>query len=233
LSSRAIVLMMSGQQSAVNFIEDAIESYVRESPGNRLPSFNNEPIFDGPLTGFADADDPIFQEYKEIIGEYHMTPREAFSAGLKDRGIGQEEVKKLSVISWSLPISLATRLSLRRESQVPSLRWNHTRFQGQDFINDLSRHLVSQIEKRGFHAIAPELEKSFTLKKERVGYASSWSQRHIAFAAGLGTFSLNDGFITPVGIAMRLGSVVTDMDLPVTPRTSAGIYSNCLFHRNG
>jgi hypothetical protein len=40
----------------------------------RLPSFDNEPIFDDPVIGFADADDPIFQDYKRIIGEYHLTP---------------------------------------------------------------------------------------------------------------------------------------------------------------
>jgi len=39
-----------------------------------------------------------------------------------------------------------------------------------------------------------------------VGPASSWSERHAAYAAGLGTFSLNDALITPKGIAHRLGS---------------------------
>jgi epoxyqueuosine reductase QueG len=224
---------MYDRRAAADFIRNSIERYVNESLSNRLPSFDNEPIFDDPVIGFADADDPIFQDYKGIIGEYHLTPREAFSEGLKDRGIEQVEVERLSVVSWSLPISLATRLSMRRESQVPSLRWNHTRFQGQDFINDISRHLISQIEKRGLHAVAPEIEKNYTFKSDETGLSSNWSQRHIAYAAGLGTFSLNDALITPKGIAMRLGSIVTDMDLPVTPRTCAGIYSNCLFYRNG
>jgi len=48
------------------------------------------------------------------------------------------------------------------------------------------------------------------------GLASNWSQRHIAYAAGLGTFSLSDGFITPKGIAMRCGSVVCDAALSPT-----------------
>jgi hypothetical protein len=56
-------------------------------PGNRLPSFGNEPIFDESLIRFADADHPLFKEYKEVVGILHLIPREAFKAGLKERGI--------------------------------------------------------------------------------------------------------------------------------------------------
>ena len=48
-----------------------------------------------------------------------------------------------------------------------------------------------------------------------VGYASNWSERHIAYACGLGAFGLSDGLITAKGKAMRVGSVITD--LPLTP----------------
>lgn len=221
------------QISNAAFIEGAIKTYVRESPLNRLPSFDNEPIFDEPLIGFADADDPLFREYKSIIGEFHQTPREAFEAGLKERGIPQRDTGRLSVVSWVLPITLATRLGMRRESVVPTLRWNHTRFQGQAFIEDLSRHLISVIEQRGCRAVAPEIVKNFEYKIAGTDIVSNWSQRHVAYAAGLGTFSLNDGFITPRGIAMRLGSIVTDLDLPVSGRPYADRRSNCLFFRNG
>ena len=42
---------------------------------------------------------------------------------------------------------------------------------------------------------------------EKYGMASCWSERHAAFVSGLGTFGLCDGLITPVGKAMRCGSV--------------------------
>ncbi|HIJ82363.1 MAG TPA: epoxyqueuosine reductase, partial [Desulfuromonadales bacterium] len=60
-----------------------------------------------------------------------------------------------------------------------------------------------------------------------------WSERHAAYTAGLGTFSLSDGLITPAGIAHRCGSVITDVWLPPTPRTAGSHHSNCLYHRNG
>jgi epoxyqueuosine reductase QueG len=66
-----------------------------------------------------------------------------------------------------------------------------------------------------------------------VGPASNWSERHAAYAAGLGTFSLNDGLITIAGIAHRCGSVVTDLILPVEPRPYAGVRDWCLYHARG
>jgi len=45
------------------------------------------------------------------------------------------------------------------------------------------------------------------------GPSSNWSERHIAYAAGMGTFSLNDAFITEKGIAIKLLSVVTELEI--------------------
>lgn len=204
------------------------------SSSNRLPTFDDDRIFDEPLVGFADGDDAIFQDYKTVIGDFHLTPREALEMHLRDHGIeGSNQLDSVSIISWILPVSQETRFSLRRESLVPSLRWNHTRWQGQDFIFELSRHLVSLLENLGYQAIAPELANFFTIKDLANGLASNWSQRHIAYAAGLGTFSLSDGFITPRGIALRCGSVVTNIALPPSFRVYENHLANCLFYRDG
>ena len=45
------------------FIEKAIRNFVKTSPLNRLESFGGEPIFDQPLVGFANSNDPLFSEY--------------------------------------------------------------------------------------------------------------------------------------------------------------------------
>ena len=66
-----------------------------------------------------------------------------------------------------------------------------------------------------------------------VGYASNWSERHVAHAAGLGTFGLSDALITPRGAAHRCGSVVVNMSLEPTPREYEGPYARCWFHTSG
>jgi len=231
-SDRSNLELFEGNPSS--FLENAIKEYVAASPGNRLPAFNGDPIFDEPLVGFAHGDDVIFQDYKAIIGNFHLTPREALQMHLQGKGSGGEkEPPKVSVISWILPITHETRLSSRRESLVASLRWNHTRWQGQELINELSRYLVSLLEELGYQAVAPELANFYEIKDLSNGPASNWSQRHIAYASGLGTFSLSDGFISPRGIAMRCGSVVSDIALSPSPRVYENHLANCLFYRDG
>ncbi len=215
------------------FLEHTIKEYVAASPDNHLTSFDGDPIFDEPLIGFADGDDAIFQDYKSIIGDFHFTPREALAAQRREKGGSDAEPTNVSVISFVMPITYQTRLSLRRETRFPSLRWNHTRWQGQDLINKLSNHLASLLEELGYRTAVPELAdyyKVFTLEGNiRI---SNFSHRHHAYAAGLGTFSLNDGFITPRGIAMRLGTVITDVALLPTSRVYENHLANCLYYRD-
>ena len=213
------------------FIEEEIRCFVKESPLNRLTAFGGSPIFEEPLVGFADGDDPIFTEYKAIIADFHLTPMEALHKHLDQAaGASAPRPAAVSAISFVLPIARETRLSNRREATGPSLRWNNSRWEGQEFIWALSRHLVAMLEGLGYKAVAPELADYFRMKRLPNGLASVWSQRHIAYAAGLGTFSLSDGFITPKGIAMRCGSVVTDLKLPPSPRPYPNHLANCLFY---
>jgi len=201
---------------------------------NRLRAFGGTPIFDEPLVGFADGDDPIFTQYKSIIGDFHLTPREALTKHLTENtGVNPPEFPAVSVISWVMPVARKTRLSNRKETSGPSLRWNHTRWDGQEFVSEMSRYLVSLLEQSGQRAVAPEVMPFFSIRQLPDGLASNWSQRHIAYAAGLGTFSLSDGFITPRGIAMRCASVVTDVKLPTTPRPYPDHLANCLFYVDG
>jgi epoxyqueuosine reductase QueG len=139
----------------------------------------------------------------------------------------------VSVISFVLPIAKETRLSNAREKAGPSLRWNHTRWHGQDCINALSAHLVALLAKAGYEAIAPEISPYFRIFTVPDGFASNWSQRHIAYAAGLGTFSLNEGFITKKGMTMRCASVVTSLKLESTARTYTQHLANCRFYAEG
>ncbi len=53
-----------------------ITSHVRNSPANRLSLIDGARIFDAPLVGVADGDDPLFIAYKEIIGPHHLLPRD-------------------------------------------------------------------------------------------------------------------------------------------------------------
>jgi len=68
---------------------------------------------------------------------------------------------------------------------------------------------------------------------KRYGFASTWSERHAAYASGLGTFGLCDGLITPKGKAMRCGSVVAHIKIPPTKRSYNDHHAYCLFFSEG
>ena len=64
------------------------------------------------------------------------------------------------------------------------------------------------------------------------GRASTWSERHMAYAAGLGTFGLSDGLITARGIAHRCGSVVVNAKWPASPRRFRDHHEYCSYMRD-
>lgn len=208
-------------------LRQEIERFVGHTPANRLPG-SDTPLFDHPLVGIAVWDDPLFFRYKEIIGSFHLTPAELFvDAFCATPATG-------SVIVWVLPISEPVRVSNRPETEMPSRQWSQVRTFGEELNRSLRLHLVQWLSGQGHRALAPQLSPLWReFSDTPVGIASTWSERHAAYVAGLGTFSLNDGFITERGMALRLGSVVTDLVLPPTPRTDPHYRWNCLYHRNG
>lgn len=219
-----------------SFLQDQIESFVRESPANRLNGIDGGPIFENPLVGFASGDDPLFQQYKSIIGPFHLTPREFIrSAGEQNPTDENTSMDELTVVCWVLPISRETRLSNRREDSAPSKRWAHTKYHGEKFNDVLRRHMVEILQAAGRVAVAPVLSPLFKVYDDGVegAPASNWSERHAMYAAGLGTFSLSDGFISSRGMAMRCGSIVTNLTITPDQRPAGGHLSNCLFFFDG
>lgn len=181
-------------------------------PGNRFDDPAMGPLFDPPLVGVAAADDPWFARFKEIIGDFHWTPQEALE-------LVAPRARARSVISWCLPVVTPARVTNRRETQLPSRNWAYVRTFGEQFVTRLRHGLEGRLRTLGFDALAPAVVPQCDVQvRPAVGISSRWSERHAAFAAGLGTFGLSGGLITRRGIAHRLGSVVTSADIPPTPR---------------
>lgn len=209
-------------------IRDEIMRYVRKSPENRFPD-SDQPYFEDPLIGFAAADDPLFSDYKRVIGEFHLTPAEIMR---NIYGVGIGEAK--TVICWILPISEIARKFNRKENKRPSREWALTRAHGEDFNTRIRIHLVEVLGFWGMQAVAPLLSGMWRPVMDPIkGIASTWSERHAAYAAGLGTFSLNDGFITERGIAHRCGSIIINDLITPTKRTCQHPWSNCLYFKYG
>jgi ferredoxin len=215
-------------------LEQLVKNFVAESELNRRTQLDHGLYFEEPLVGFASGNDPLFSEYKTLIGSFHLTPRELIAAALKEKGRGflLSEVEQVSVISWVLPVAEDIRKSNRQETQFPSKLWTFKREYGEILNQALRRHVAGFLEDTGYLAVVPLGSPSYrSFRDDRVGWGSSWSERHIAYACGLGTFSLNDGLITARGMAMRVGSVVTLLKLTPSERVYQNPKENCLFFR--
>ncbi len=209
----------------MNFTKDWFTSKINEfltnDPSNKMSLIDGSLIFEpNALVGVAAGDDPIFEQYKNIIGKFHLTPAEVFQWYSKKNDLWKKvfPAEDLSVVAFILPINKETKKQHEEfSSDKPSERWAHTRLFGEQANEKLQKFLVDELLDKGIPSVAPAIEKEiFRMipKHENGVWASPWSHRHAAFASGLGSFGLSDGFISERGIAMRCGSLVVDYKLP-------------------
>ncbi len=213
------------------WMESTIKDFINNSPENSLKNEENDKAWVDPLVGFSGGDDPLFQEFKEHIGSFYWTPLEIFS---KTFPVLRVKPDDLTVISWILPHNQRTKSDNRAQTAYPSERWVRARVHGEEANEKLRTHVVATVQESGHEAVAPMLSPFFERKtSERYGFASTWSERHAAYASGLGTFGLCDGLITPGGKAMRCGSVVARIKMPPTERPYSDHHAYCLFFTKG
>jgi epoxyqueuosine reductase QueG len=177
---------------------------------------------------------------KEHVGPFHWTPEEAFrlgttpSGGLSDGGTCSADPGGLTVVSWALCQTESAREANRKEILMPSEPWARSRIFGQDCNRRLHKALVEALVSLGYEAVAPGFLRQWTEESStQFGRACSWSERHVAYVSGLGTFSLSGGLITERGQAVRLGSVIVRARIPASPRPYSEPFAHCLFFARG
>ena len=218
-------------EAASRWVGGIIRDFVDKDPGNRMPAGSGERIWDEPLVGFASGADPMFVQNKEHIGDFVWTPAEIMAEAHPELEFGDQD---LVVIAWVLPQTEATRRENAGQKVYPSRRWAVARGPGEAFNERLRAHLVAELERAGVAAVAPMLHPKWQREDSaKYGYASRWSERHAAHAAGLGTFGLCDGLITPRGKAVRVGSVVARLEVPASGRPYRDHHAYCLFYSQG
>lgn len=181
-------------------------------------------LFDEPLLGVGSAHDALFAQLQEpaAVGPWHMLPTD---------WLPEAE----SVVSLFFPISREGRESNRGDVSVPSTEWLYCRIEGQEFLQAFATSFADRLNALGVHAIVPGLDPRFRAFKGAAPegetepqFASSWSERHIAYICGLGTFGLSKGLITKRGMAGRFISLVVDCAIPPDERPYTGLYDYCI-----
>lgn len=221
---------LSGRERAL-WIEGLVRDFIVHSPENTLGNQAKDRAFEQVIVGFSRGDDPLYESYKELVGLFHWTPLEIFGRSFPELAV---EAGELMVISWVVAHNSLTKKDNRRESFYPSERWARARIFGEEVNEKLRRHVAGALKAEGHAAVAPALSPYWERKaSEKYVFASTWSERHAAYASGLGTFGLCDGLITPLGKAVRVGSVIARIEIPPTRRPYKEHRAYCLFHSRG
>lgn len=190
------------------FITDEIADFV-EKEGRRSPLAD---LWQRPLVGFADVRHPYIRSLRDIVHKEHQMPEQV----LPDASI---------VIAYFVPFS-RWMPETNCGNELASPQWAQAYEETNAMFGRLNEYIINTVHKLGYEAAtAPEAEVFY---REEV--MSHWSFRHFAYAAGLGTFGLNNMLITEKGCAGRVNTVVTDLDVePDEPKKEEA----CLFKRNG
>ncbi len=190
-----------------DLITHEIEQYLQEY----LATVKPRTRWTKPLTGFADAGDPLFLRLKTAVSPTHAMPEDLLSGAR-------------SVVVYFLPFARDIVIS-NRAGRLASRQWARAYIETNRLIIELNRHLAGFLKLKGAEtALMPPTHNFDT---ERL--ISDWSHRHAAWIAGLGTFGLHNMLITKSGCCGRLGSFVTTAQLTPSKRPER---EYCLYKYN-
>lgn len=164
-----------------------------------------------PIIGFAHAYDPIFEQLKEVAFEEHINPEDILESAQ-------------TVIAYFLPFEDSISQS-NIDGRFSSKEWGQAYIETNLLICEINDNLIVFLQDKGYNAAKLPPEKNMDYEKLK----SVWSNRHVAYIAGLGKFGLNNMLITEKGCCGRLGNLVTSLKLEATKRREQ---ENCLYKHN-
>lgn len=192
-------------QEKITFL---IKEYVREYPNlKRLRSLWGEP-----LVAYASAHDPQFYKLKNIVSPTHALPPDLLTDAR-------------SVIAYFIPFVQEVNIS-NISGRDASRLWAETYIATNQLIFDLNGHLQEYLSAEGHEGASVPATHNFDEEK----LISDWSHRHVAFIAGLGTFGVNNMLITARGCCGRIGSLVTNLEIPPSKKEAG---EHCLARHDG
>jgi len=176
---------------------------------------DNEPIahtWRTPIVRFGDANHPDMARLRELVHPEHVLPCEVLP-------------NAKTLIAYFFPFSEEIGNTNRRE-RLASHEWAVAYEKTNAAFKELNGEIIAFCNEHGVDAAVPPEAGSYdeTILKSR------WSQRHLAYLCGMGTFGVNNMLITDAGGCGRYATVVTNMDVPHDGPLAE---ERCLYKRSG
>jgi len=198
---------MEGKKNDSMINKELVENFIRQY----IKEYKVITRWREPVISFADANDPLFWQLKNIIDKSHNTPNELLP-------------KAKTVIAYFIPFNSQIVLS-NSKGKISSREWAIAYVETNKLIIELNNHISKLLGERKFDSKILPPTHNFD-KKKLISY---WSHKHVAYIAGLGKFGLHKMLITDMGCCGRLGSLITTAEFKPTERTNV---EYCLFYYN-
>lgn len=218
----------------IDELQAALQKRFNESPLNHVspemalnPADIGQRLYDTPIFAVGAADDPMWDEMRhpQAVGHLFRTPH-------------QWMPESRTVVSYFAPFTDFVIDGNCIDPVDVGNGWLYARVEGQAFLTDTNHFIERWFADHGVKAFSPYASPDFRYVFEpgtspdvadpSLSFTSNWSERHVAFVCGLGTFGLSKALITERGVCGRFGSVITDAQIPVTQRQYTGIYEYCI-----
>ncbi len=115
-----------------------------------------------------------------------------------------------SVLAFFVPFRGEVVQAARRAAPEVSPVWARAYLAGNQAVAELGQAVVEWATSRGSRAAAAPATGDY----DPESLSSRWSHRHVAVALGLGRLGRHGLLITAAGCAGRLGTLVSDLELP-------------------
>jgi len=209
-----------------DFLKIAMGSFLQLADNSVYLSAENVtiPVLEEPLVGLADAHDPLFATFRnpKVIGDNWRSP---------DEWMPQAK----TVAAFFFPFSEEIRKRHRNSKDVTDEAWNLGYAKNFSLVDAFLDQMVSVLHESGIRTCTPTRDKTFTIKstpvksgtKDDLHFSTPWSNRHVCYVAGLGTFGIHRHLITEKGCCGAIATIITDCQMKPTKRQYIGVYDYC------
>lgn len=171
-----------------------------------------ENLWKEPVIKYGDVNSPLFDKIKELVDPRHYHPLDY----LPDATV---------VLSYFLPFRSEIEES-NISGRLISEQWAKAYELSNKMAGYINEELCKYIHELGYDACPPSDAGMISDGNPR----SLWSQRHVAYVCGHGTFGLNNMLISDRGCVGRYYSVITALPIEPDPVVTE---ERCLFKKDG
>lgn len=165
-----------------------------------------------PVIGYANAEDPLYGQLDQIIGNPQLKPEDMLSGAQ-------------SVIVVFIPSSKVVFDDMSN-SVLTSSVYSESYMLTNSLLDGAAIQIIRLLEENGYRGVSDPPTENF----DHITKTGKWSHKSNAVIAGIGTIGLNHLLITEKGCLGRLTSVVTDASFSATRRPD---HPYCLYYMKG